>query len=225
MVKFDFSMNAHTISLILVSILISCLHSNSSYSDVQVEVQIKSIKEAMYKPINDGEEKRRQDVFVEDITSEIFYDKEGNVMKSIYYNTPTDIRSINKIKRNKKGKIIEMNQYDAQNKLTNKSKFSYDKKGNLSNQKSYKEGKKLNNTFTFQYDENGNAIQEINENKASGNKWITNMTYNKMNQLVEEIKTFPTGTSDKRTFEYDEKGNEVKSILIKSNGKETTFIS
>ena len=177
-----------------------------------------------YNPKRLDGELERMDALKEHLTSFMKFDKDGNFIESIQYENPTKIYRKRTYKRNKKGELQMIKVFDGEDELVEKIMCSSDKKNNTRSQESYVKGK-VSNIFHIKLDDNGNQIKTINESVSSSKKWINENEYNDANQLIKSTRIFPDGRKDMRTYEYDENGNETKSISKKSGGKETKFIS
>lgn len=123
------------------------------------------------------------------------YDEKGNLSENLIDNRKTE-RKKREIKRyNDLDQVVEHSIYFKDNHtieyIFSQSFFEYDEKGNvIKNQKiSYEEDGSIDytNTYIYKYDEQNNVVEECE--------------YNKEGEIYCKI-----------TYEYDERGNEIKKI-------------
>lgn len=207
----------------LLAVLLGFLLVLSSFIEISNQ-GIKSINEAMYSPKRLGGEIGRDIAIKDHLSTSTTFDEDGNYIEFIQYEDPTKIYRKRSYERDKKGEMKLIKVYNGEDKLMEKIKFSSNKKKSTSSQETYKNGK-LSNVFHIELDDQGNEIKTINESITNSKKWLTENEYNDKNELIKSIRIFPDGKTDTRTYEYDEKGNETKSTLIKAEGKETLFLS
>ena len=107
--------------------------------------------------------------------------------------------------------------------------YTYDKNSNIKsesivNNYPTKDSDKVDEKRSYEYDKVGNMISKSNILSDTNN--ITDYTYNDLNQLVSsETSNLSTGkTTSKKTYSYDENGNNIKEVdSIKNITKEMTY--
>ena len=128
--------------------------------------------------------------------------------------------------RNSKGEFLSNTKFRKDNSIKSKSQAKYDAQGNMIIVETYDLNNQLISIHQSEYDKNGNELILTRTDKVRDKVWLTKKTYDNHNQMIEKIEYSPDGSiRDKRTFVFDEKGNEIELILTRPNGDYTKFIS
>ena len=145
------------------------------------------------------------------------YNKQGDLIKEVEKNEEeTDVR-VYEYEYTDKGQIENRVLFEN-DEFSYEKRFTYDDKGNLIKEESFNEEGQSNIVFEYTYDNNNNVIGEkyqgpsltmVTEKRydANGNE-IESMTF-------ENDNSYPSIWS---TYEYDEKGNCIKSNSVDIDG-------
>ena len=137
------------------------------------------------------------------IKAKTYYDKNSNIKsESIVNNYPTK----------------------DSDKVDEKRSYEYDKLNRLINSDIVNNKTNKTESYAYEYDKVGNMISKSNILSDTNN--ITDYTYNDLNQLVySETSNLSTEkTTSKKTYSYDENGNNIKEVdSIKNITKEMTY--
>ncbi|GGH01667.1 hypothetical protein GCM10007415_42230 [Parapedobacter pyrenivorans] len=166
------------------------------------------------------------------------YDSIGNNTEEIVYDAHGPLRAKIVYIYDQSANLIEMQMLDSGNKLLRKEMYEYDSQGNKiveQEEGGYKlvhqydaTGKKTVSEFSkedymsYEYNEDGLLEKEKHYRKHITNAKLLNTIvykYNKARQLIEEYETDLTwGKSERRLYQYDERGNRIEKKWIKNIG-------
>lgn len=208
---------------ILLGILISCSSKKTLIQEVKGDT-IKKITEALYSAQREGELNR--DEALNKISSITINDTKGKSIEYHQYETDGSLYEKTIYERNSHGVFLSSTKFGNDKLFKSKSQAKYDAQGNMIIVETYDLNNKLNSIQESEYDKNGNELSLSRTDKVRDKVWLTKKIYDNQNQMIEKIEYSPDGSlRDKRTFVYDEKGNEIESILTRPNGDYTKFIS
>ena len=158
------------------------------------------------------------------------YDNFGRVSSMKYYNSDSDTvkesytYTYDKNSNIKSESIVNNYPTKDSDKVDEKRSYEYDKLNRLINSDIVNNKTNKTESYAYEYDKVGNMISKSNILSDTNN--ITDYTYNDLNQLVSsETSNLSTGkTTSKKTYSYDENGNNIKEIdSIKNITKEMTY--
>ena len=158
------------------------------------------------------------------------YDNFGRVSSMKYYNSDSDTvkesytYTYDKNSNIKSESIVNNYPTKDSDKVDEKRSYEYDKLNRLINSDIVNNKTNKTESYAYEYDKVGNMISKSNILSDTNN--ITDYTYNDLNQLVSsETSNLSTGkTTSKKTYSYDENGNNIKEVdSIKNITKEMTY--
>ena len=158
------------------------------------------------------------------------YDNFGRVSSMKYYNSDSDTvkesytYTYDKNSNIKSESIVNNYPTKDSDKVDEKRSYEYDKLNRLINSDIVNNKTNKTESYAYEYDKVGNMISKSNILSDTNN--ITDYTYNDLNQLVySETSNLSTEkTTSKKTYSYDENGNNIKEVdSIKNITKEMTY--
>ncbi|MFR3136180.1 RHS repeat-associated core domain-containing protein, partial [Intestinibacter bartlettii] len=158
------------------------------------------------------------------------YDNLGRVSSMKYYNSDSDTvkesytYTYDKNSNIKSESIVNNYPTKDSDKVDEKRSYEYDKLNRLINSDIVNNKTNKTESYAYEYDKVGNMISKSNILSDTNN--ITDYTYNDLNQLVySETSNLSTEkTTSKKTYSYDENGNNIKEVdSIKNITKEMTY--
>jgi hypothetical protein len=140
------------------------------------------------------------------------YDKQGNLLKTYFFDTNRLLYMKWYYIYNEDGQNVGWDSYDEFGDLHQKRFFWYDDQGNEIRENWYLEGK-LDSWHKYSYDEKGNLLQDLEHQEVNLN-FKTNYKYDKDNNQIEEKRyvLYDDKTSSlvyAYTYKYDDKGNRI----------------
>ncbi|MCC2763215.1 DNRLRE domain-containing protein, partial [Intestinibacter bartlettii] len=146
------------------------------------------------------------------------YDNFGRVSSMKYYNSDSDTvkesytYTYDKNSNIKSESIVNNYPTKDSDKVDEKRSYEYDKLNRLINSDIVNNKTNKTESYAYEYDKVGNMISKSNILSDTNN--ITDYTYNDLNQLVSsETSNLSTGkTTSKKTYSYDENGNNIKEV-------------
>jgi hypothetical protein len=122
----------------------------------------------------------------------------------------------------KAGNLIEEDNYKGDTAFDGKHVYTYDLKGNMIEDDVFTKERNLDSKIHKTYNEKGVLIKWENHDKNDKLQWGDSTIYNKDGVMLEYDSYYiDTGVNHKETYqyEYDNKGNCIKKITSKENGK------
>lgn len=157
------------------------------------------------------------------------YDEHHRLVEMLDYGMQPMIRTI--IKYDEKGNTTEINYLDIEDKVIAQSLFLYDDKGNKIEHQEYSKNKQLLLRTTYQYTEN-NLVEEYHYNaedhRIKYKRYEHQSKEDNTEPLVndtpteEEIRDEEDNLIYKYTYQYNDRGDVIKSIRYNNNNVEVS---
>ena len=147
------------------------------------------------------------------------YDKKGNLIEYLEYNSDNSIRINKTYKFNRKGQVISWRNYNKESQLSFRGKKRYDFRGNLKKSKWFDSGKHVYGSVSYKFNKNGNLIKNFVRYKGKL-RYTFRYVYDNFGNLIQSNKYgIETKTSDIFVFEftYDSAGNWIKKTESRNN--------
>lgn len=136
----------------------------------------------------------------------LLYDSLGNILESKHYYL-SKCHKMYESEQNKNGKLVKFLYFDEDDsKILLGHEYEYDNKGNVILEIDLIDGSR--DIIKNQYDENGRLV--LQKGKLRDNSY----TYTEDGKVKEWYKGYPHYEKRHETYEYDEKGNKTKAIVI-----------
>jgi len=146
------------------------------------------------------------------------YDADDNLIEVKEYESPTELKHIEKLVYNKANDLTEKSKYLADGSLSSKTINKYDDKGNLIEEMIFDSYGKLNYKNAYKYNQMGLMVEENNYDSDENLKRKIVVKYDNKGNDVERIGY--NGVGDflgKVTTKYDKFGNPVKVVIYDNN--------
>ena len=185
----------------------------------------KTVKQASYSVKRSGLLSRER-ALVDYVESMKEFNDRGKLAKLVQYETDGSIYELTKLTWNDSDIVTQREVYSPTNQLIRRGSATINEQGHISAYTGYNSDDEIISIQSNEYDEKGNVVKMTNESLLYGNVFIHNYIYNTDNLIMEEVKfNKAQNKKDKRTYTYDEKGNEIEQFHTRSNGEITKFVS
>lgn len=213
--------------ILLLGILISFSGMNliAQSTKDSLKPKIKMTKEVLYK-VENGELKRRENLFDSYISSYMIFDKYEKVIESGQYESDGSLYEKTFYERNEKGDALKATKKNSSDEIKSYWTYEYDSNNHMIEVKTYDSKNNLINIQSNKYDDNGNNIEMLLKSPESENGWKYVYKYNFDNKKIEQFRYNPDGSlKERRTYSFDKDGNENVEIKFNPDGSYTKFMS
>ena len=212
------------IILVILSVLclVSCNQSEkkNDLTEENLKGKVKSITENTYEAVDKFGQIEKGDVLYDRDFSFTIYDKNGNKIEYISYDSDGRLDSKYTYKYDENGNMIEDNSYDSDG-LYYKYTYKYDEKGNEIECISYDSDSRLNFKATYKYNEKGNIIEKNYYDSDGRLNFKATYKYDKKGNNIEYNICYSDGSLDKTTYkykyEYDKNNNWTQQVTYENN--------
>ena len=211
------------ISILIIGLIYSC--SSTRTISEENNLSIESIYTASYSVSRDGELARKT-ALKERPDKKMVYDDKGGLIEYVKYEVDGTIYKTIKNLLNKNGDLIKREVFDNHYNIKYYILTEFDNNDSVQFYRTYSASDDLTDVQENQYDSMGNIVLILRTDITSKSIFKTTHKYNSKNQLINRTTYNSDGmVQDSRTFIYDDKGNEIESVLTRPSGDYTKFVS
>ncbi|WP_188463998.1 RHS repeat domain-containing protein [Bizionia arctica] len=213
--------------ILLIGMLISFSGTNLIAQSTidSLNPKIKMEKQVLYK-VENGELKNRKNLFDSNISSYMVFDKNEKLIENAQYEQDGLLYEKTVYERKENGDALKATKKNSLDEIKSYWTYEYDSNNNMIEVKTYDSENKLTKIQSNKYDEIGNNIEMLLKNPDSKNGWKYIYNYNFDNKKIEQYRYKPDGSlKDRRTYAFDNDGNENVEIKFNSDGTYIKFVS